>query len=371
MLNRISVKTIVARMAALATIWLMSACAARTATPASSLAHTPTPSQKALESVPITPTPTAAIAPETLGNLRYRIPELAQSHPETGGEIPLQGGRYTSAGGELGVELLRSAIGDLNGDGTPDGAAILAVQSHNRALYYLTAALDVNGWLTPVASSLVGELIEIKAMRIADGEILLDFISRAPDETTCCLGRQTSAVYILRGGRLIPRGLEQALDMAQQAVEALRDGDMQRFAALAHPTLGVRFSPYAYVRSEDLVFSPQQLGGLMSNPTLYTWGAFDGSGEPIVMTYADYHARFVYSGDFAAADTVGFNQRIGLGNSLDNSREFYPNALIVEFYLAPREPQYGGMDWQSLRLALLYVDGAWRVVGVIHDEWTI
>lgn len=367
MINRTSSKTIVYLLAAL---WLMSACAVWQTPAAPTATPSPAPSQTPVGETTASPTPAAAFAPEMLGNLRYRIPELAQSHPETGGEIPLQDGKYASAGGELEVELQRSAVGDLNGDGAADGAAILAVESYARARYYLAAALNLNGALTPVASSLVGELIEIQAMRIADGEILLDYISHASDETTCCASRQTSAVYILHRGRLTPRGLEQALDAAQQAVEALRAGDMQRFAALAHPTLGVRFSPYAYVRAEDLIFAPQQLGGLMNDPTLYTWGVFDGSGEPIVMTYADYHARFVYSGDFAAADTVSFNQRIGLGNSLDNSRDFYPNALIVEFYLAPRDPQYGGMDWQSLRLALLYVDGAWRVVGVIHDQWT-
>ena len=50
------------------------------------------------------------------------------------------------------------------------------------------------------------------------------------------------------------------------------------------------------------------------------------------MAYPDYHERFVYSGDFANADQVSFNQRIGMSNSIDNSQEFYPNSVVVEFY---------------------------------------
>jgi len=45
--------------------------------------------------------------------------------------------------------------------------------------------------------------------------------------------------------------------------------------------------------------------------------------------------------------------------------------VVVEFYRAPQDPQYGGMDWQSLRLVLLPDGDSWRLVGVIHDEWTI
>jgi hypothetical protein len=163
-------------------------------------------------------------------------------------------------------------------------------------------------------------------------------------------------------------------DAALQAikgVQALRDKDMAALAALALPSEGIRFSPYAYVRSEDLVFTPEQVSKLMDDPTVYTWGAFDGSGEPINMAYPDYHERFVYSSDFANADQVSFNQRTGVGNSIDNSQEFYPGSVVVEFYMEPKDPQYGGMDWQALRLVMVSDGGEWYIIGIIHDEWTI
>ena len=35
---------------------------------------------------------------------------------------------------------------------------------------------------------------------------------------------------------------------------------------------------------------------------------------------------------------------------IDNSHDFYPNSIIVEYYLPGTDPSSGGMDWQSLRL---------------------
>ncbi len=175
---------------------------------------------------------------------------------------------------------------------------------------------------------------------------------------------------MLTGDVLAPGALAEVAIQAVTAVQALRDKDMQALASLAHPTQGIRFSPYAYVRPEDLVFTPEQVSQLMEDATIYNWGYFDGSGEPIQMAYPEYHERFVYSRDFANADQVSFNQRIGMGNSLDNSQEFYPNSAVVEFYSAPQDPQFGGLDWQSLRLVFIQEGGVWHLAGIIHDEWT-
>lgn len=104
---------------------------------------------------------------------------------------------------------------------------------------------------------------------------------------------------------------------------------------------------------------------------MYHWGAFDGSGEPIEMIFADYYKRFVYDHDYAQAEKTAVNQRLGQGNTLDNSREVYPGATIVEYHFSGFDPQYEGMDWRSLRIVLEEYDGQWYVVGIIHDEWTI
>ena len=77
---------------------------------------------------------------------------------------------------------------------------------------------------------------------------------------------------------------------------------------------------------------------------------YAGSGEPIQLSFPDYYAKFVYDVDYANAPQVSLNHRLSTGNSIDNSAEFYPGAMVVEYYFPGFDPQYGGMDWRSLRL---------------------
>ncbi|MGQ0604445.1 MAG: hypothetical protein ACT4QE_22420 [Anaerolineales bacterium] len=158
---------------------------------------------------------------------------------------------------------------------------------------------------------------------------------------------------------------------ATEVLRAIKSKDFAQLAGLVHPTLGVRFTPYGYVSDTDLVFRADQLPPLAIDATLYTWGAFDGSGEPITLTFSDYLDRFVYSQDFIAAPQIGYNESVGQGNTIDNWREFYPDGLMVEYHFPGFDPQYGGLDWQSLRLIFQRDGEIWYLVGLIHAQWTI
>jgi hypothetical protein len=158
---------------------------------------------------------------------------------------------------------------------------------------------------------------------------------------------------------------------ASQIIMALKNGDLQTLSTFVHPQKGVRFSPYAFIRTQDLVIQADQFTGLFSNPTIYTWGVFDGSGAPIQMTFHQYYRRFIYDANFARPEMIGFNQAIGSGNSLNNILEFYPGDEFVEYHFSMLDPQYEGLDWRSLRIVLEQFNGEWYLVGVIHAEWTI
>ena len=75
--------------------------------------------------------------------------------------------------------------------------------------------------------------------------------------------------------------------------------------------------------------------------------------------------------NFAAATQVSVDRSLSFGNTIDNSRQVYPRARIVEYYLPGSHPETGSMDWRSLRLVFERQDDRWRLVGVIHGEWTI
>ncbi len=158
---------------------------------------------------------------------------------------------------------------------------------------------------------------------------------------------------------------------ADQVIEALRDRDLVRLARLVHPTEGVRFSPYAYVRDVDISIAVDDIPNLLSQNTELLWGVFDGSGAPIELTFADYYDQFIYDQDFAYAEEIGYNRRIrGEGGMINNIPDYYPGGVMVEYHFSGFEPDYGGLDWRSLRLVFVQDGDEWFLIGIVHDEWT-
>lgn len=162
---------------------------------------------------------------------------------------------------------------------------------------------------------------------------------------------------------------------SREAITALKHDDMEKLADMVHPDKGVRFTPYAYVNTDkdggNLVFTAAQVRNFLNDDKKYTWGYYDGTGEPIILTPAEYFNKFVYTADFADAEKINVNNTIGTGNALENQFEVYPEADIVEYYFSGFDEQYQGMDWQSLRLVFEKLDEKLYLVGIIHNQWTI
>ncbi|MGH7280482.1 MAG: hypothetical protein ACRELY_03080 [Polyangiaceae bacterium] len=143
---------------------------------------------------------------------------------------------------------------------------------------------------------------------------------------------------------------------------------MHRFAGFVHPTRGVRFSPYAYIEKEsDIVLHANEIEPAFASSKPRTWGAFDGSGDPIVMTFRSYLSRFVAFSRLARL-APRINGSVAAGNTTNNQREIYANAPFVEFY-APYEG--ANLNWEALRIVFEAVNGKLYVVGIVHDVWTI
>jgi uncharacterized coiled-coil protein SlyX len=79
------------------------------------------------------------------------------------------------------------------------------------------------------------------------------------------------------------------LSTSLDVLEALDTKDMVALANLSHPLTPVRFTPYAYVNpSTDLSFAASAFQALISDTTIYTWGEYDGSGDPLNLTFDAY-----------------------------------------------------------------------------------
>jgi hypothetical protein len=159
---------------------------------------------------------------------------------------------------------------------------------------------------------------------------------------------------------------------ASRAVQALKSRDMNELSKLVHPLKAVRFSPYAFLDVKaDVRFTAAMIRGAFTDGKVRVWGRYDGSGKPIRLSFSEYYKRFVYDRDFARAPEIFYNStQESRGNTHDNSREEYPEAIIVEFHV----PGPAGQDdsgFRGLRLVFEQYRDAWYLVHIVHDEWTI
>jgi hypothetical protein len=165
-----------------------------------------------------------------------------------------------------------------------------------------------------------------------------------------------------------PLTLEEAAEMV---INALAEKDLVAVAEVVHPEQGVRFSPYTYVEESHQVFTAVELVNLSGSDETYLWGTFDGTGDPIELTFDDYYQRFIYSADFANPEQMAVDEELGYSSMINNIADFYPGSSFVEYHFSGFVEDYGGMDWVSLRLVFTEEEGSWFLVGIVHDQWTI
>lgn len=162
------------------------------------------------------------------------------------------------------------------------------------------------------------------------------------------------------------------VEVAENVLASINTRNTQALASFVHPSKGVRFSPYLYVDvDQHAVFHPDDFAGALEDQQKRTWGEWDGVGGPIELTFEEYLQRFVWDHDFTQAPEIVWGEPQAHGNSLNNMQEVYPDATFVEYHFTGFDPQYEGMDWSSLYLVLEEMDGKWKLVGIVHDQWTI
>ncbi|MEZ7502227.1 hypothetical protein QO189_07055 [Psychrobacter sp. Arc29] len=162
--------------------------------------------------------------------------------------------------------------------------------------------------------------------------------------------------------------------LKQQALRiqrALANKDFARITDDIHPTRGVRFSMYAYVRPEsDKVFSRAQYAQYLQQSNIrFTWGEKDGTGDLLITPLPTYLETWVDGKKFNDVD-ISVNKLTNNGNSINNFKDIYQNSDVVEFYYKGTE-EYAGMDWRVLRLVFDEYQGKRYLVAIINDQWTV
>lgn len=149
----------------------------------------------------VTPEPPAPPRSEEQANMAY-------SSEFTGsGSATLVDGEYRAPAGpgsatEIVVRLTDDvAYGDLNGQ--PSAAVVLVSSGGGSGSFYtLHAVQTVDGEPTDIASTLLGDRIQVGKLAIEDNLIVVDMITQGPDDPMCCPTQTVVQAYALVGSQL-------------------------------------------------------------------------------------------------------------------------------------------------------------------------
>ncbi len=161
------------------------------------------------------------------------------------------------------------------------------------------------------------------------------------------------------------------VDLSRDILKALKARDYRTLAGYVHPVHGVRCTPYSFVDTgKDRVLKAADILNISQSKKKLLWGDYDGSGEPIRMTCADYFNRFVYDADFPGKGNISVNKVIQSGNTVNNVDLAYPGSDFVEFMIPMVDPKYEGADWRALILVFKKEGDRHYLIGIIHNEFT-
>ena len=159
--------------------------------------------------------------------------------------------------------------------------------------------------------------------------------------------------------------------LAYTVLGYIRDGDFTALSQVVHPGYGVLISPYATINpATDRRFTPEQIAALETDTSVYVWGVYNGSGEPIELTPEEYFAEFIPAAEYMDAAVIGINKIVRSGNALENITDIFPGVRYVDFHKPGGEP-VEEFDWSSLRLGFMEYDGYLRLVAIVFSKWTV
>jgi hypothetical protein len=156
---------------------------------------------------------------------------------------------------------------------------------------------------------------------------------------------------------------------AREALLAIKQSNMLKLSEFVHPAKGVRFSTYSWVDKDDKWLSRQQVRNLARRDPRSVWFTVDEAGTPMRMTAKEYLSKYVYEYDYLKATKVSYNTQHKRSNTIPNVLDFYPRAIVVEYYEPNKDPDERG--WDTLWLVFEKMGKAWYLVGVVKDSPTI
>jgi hypothetical protein len=158
---------------------------------------------------------------------------------------------------------------------------------------------------------------------------------------------------------------------AVDVLNALKNKDVTKLWQLISKDW-VRFSAYSNVNvGSDVVFKIDDFKETLQSQKEYTRWTQDWSGDPIVMTFDNYRARYIYNGNYVTEWTAYINTKVQRGNTINNIYDIYTWNAIIEYYIPGKSKLYENMDRKSLTLVFDKESGIRKLKAIIHGERTI
>ena len=126
--------------------------------------------------------------------------------------VTLTDGQYEGApfqpGGAARPRLILAgslvARGDLDRDGSDEAVVLLAESSGASGTFnYLAVVAAQSGKPVNIATDALGDRVQLRSMRIVDGQLIVDMVAHAPDDAMCCPTLKVRRVLALAGDRLV------------------------------------------------------------------------------------------------------------------------------------------------------------------------
>ena len=159
------------------------------------------------------------------------------------------------------------------------------------------------------------------------------------------------------------------IDTNSKIINLLKTKDYQKISEYIDQEKGIRFSMYSYISNKDKSFSKSEFEKYIDSDEKFTFGQKDGSGADFIASLDDYFRNWVFKKDFSKAK-INYQIVDGKGNTLNNIKEKYPDAITVENYMAGTV-EYSYMDWNSLILIFEKIGNQYYLVGIANNQWTV
>jgi heat shock protein HslJ len=96
------------------------------------------------------------------------------------------------------------ARGDLDRDGGDEAVVLLAESSGASGTFnYLAVVAAQGGKPVNIATDALGDRVQLRSMRIVDGQLIVDMVAHAPGDAMCCPTLNVRRVLALTGDRLV------------------------------------------------------------------------------------------------------------------------------------------------------------------------